>query len=148
MKTGNDVSSRIFFLTLTSCLALGTNASVAQEAGETGDMLVSSAEIQALMTELREQKRALEIKEKELDNQKQLLEKKVEQLDKTLLNAENLIKEYGAKPKQQASLSIPDKKPVEEGVKPSEEIQTAQALDQMRGTGTQEVGVERKCEKQ
>ena len=93
--------------------------------------------IEVLMEELRLQKQALAKKEEELEKQRVFLDYKILELDETLGEAQELVGNYrgmGASPAHK-NISIATN-------------ETGFSLSTMRGRGTEEVGVERKTEKQ
>lgn len=109
----------------------------------------SKADVEELMQELRAQKEALAQKEKDLDEQKKLLDSKVSELDETLKQADELLNRYSdveppPKPSQKPYYDNGEK----EILGTIGERQSVIRLSNMSGRGPEEVGVERKSEKQ
>jgi hypothetical protein len=144
-----NIPLSILLVSFTSCLVVGANTSLAEEIKE--GISLTSSEVQKLMNELKAQKEDLGKKEQELDEQKKLLDKKVSELDKTLDNAEKLLKKYEnpvSSPGSPEVIAKPQRKPSGNFFSVIGDRIASFNLSQMRGTGTEEVGVERKSEKQ
>mgnify|MGYP003709874661 CR=1 FL=1 len=109
----------------------------------------SKADVEELMQELRLQKQALAQKEKELDEQKKLLDSKVSELDETLKQADELLNRYSSVEQPPKPMPKPNFGNGEKEILGTiGERQSVIKLSNMSGRGPEEVGVERKSEKQ
>ncbi len=104
-----------------------------------GDIHVLENKVELLLEELRIQKESLAKKEEELEKQKVFLDFKILELDKALGEAQELVGDYrGRGPSSFSSFKNIN----------IEDSEQEYSLSDARGRGTEEVGVERKTEKQ
>lgn len=132
MAYRNSLKFRLLFFSALLVPTFYVNSAFAKSPSD-GDVPALEKKVERLLEELQRQKETLQTKEKELEEQKKLLDQKISLLDKTLGEAEELLGDYRGKGTHP----------------PTENIYIeAKGLSLARARGTEEVGVERKTEKQ